>query len=749
MPDMPDCTPAVSEDPNRSRVDQLLTKIEKAHPGDNVALVEKAYEFARAAHADQKRRSGEPYIVHPLSVAETLADLSMDATTISAGLLHDCVEDIEEITVETIEQEFGAEVALLVDGVTKLSRLDFTSREEQQAESLRKMFLAMGKDIRVVLIKLADRLHNMRTLKYQRPERQVAIARETLDVYAPLCHRLGIFAIKWELEDLSLRYIDPEGYYQLVELVGSKRAEREHVVNTVVATLQEQLQKDGIKGEISGRPKHFYSIYHKMKSQNKTFDQIHDLFAVRVLVDTVQDCYAVLGVVHTLWRQIPNRFKDYISMPKANMYQSLHTTVVGTAGELRGQTFEVQIRTYEMHRTAEYGIAAHWRYKEGKPADSLDSKLYWLRQILDWQSDTRDPSEFMDALRVDLFSDEVFVFTPKGDVVNLPRGATPIDFAYRIHSAIGNKCVGAKVNGRIVTLDTPLETGDFVEVMTSSSSRGPSMDWLKTAATSEARSKIRAFFKREQHDDNAEKGKDMLEREAKRLGYTLGQLTKPEYLEAIFRRYSMRTLDDVFVTVGFGGLSSSQVINRLADELRKAQKIVEPPPEIKPVAPAPVKEEKKTGHSQQGVIVEGDTGMAVRFARCCNPLPGDDIVGFITRGRGVSVHRRDCTNMSDMMLEPERFVPVRWEQDTQEGYEVGIRVIVNDRMGLLADISMMLSQMKVPIVAISARAADKSKNKTVTNIDLVLDINSAEQLQTIIDKLLKRSDVIEVFRTNN
>ena len=749
MPDMPDCTSIISEDPYRERIDQLIRKVTSVHPQDNVALIEKAYQFARAAHADQKRRSGEPYIVHPLSVAETLADLSLDATTIAAGLLHDCVEDIEDVTVETIEREFGAEVALLVDGVTKLSRLDFTSREEQQAESLRKMFLAMGKDIRVVLIKLADRLHNMRTLKYQKPERQVPIARETLDVYAPLCHRLGIFAIKWELEDLSLRYIDPEGYYQLVELVGSKRAEREHVVDLVISSLQEQLKKDGIKGEVTGRPKHFYSIYHKMKSQNKTFDQIHDLFAVRVLVDTVQDCYATLGVVHTLWRQIPNRFKDYISMPKGNMYQSLHTTVVGTSGELRGQTFEVQIRTYEMHRTAEYGIAAHWRYKEGKPADSLDSKLYWLRQILDWQSDTRDPSEFMDALRVDLFSDEVFVFTPKGDVINLPKGATPIDFAYRIHSAIGNKCVGAKVNGRIVTLDTQLETGDFVEVLTSSSSHGPSMDWLKTAATSEARSKIRAFFKREQHDDNAEKGKDMLEREAKRLGFTLGQLIKPEFLETIFRRYSMRSLDDVYVTVGFGGLSSAQVINRLAEELRKATKVSEPPPEIKPVTPSPPKDQKKGGHAQQGVVVEGDTGMAVRFARCCNPLPGDDIVGFITRGRGVSVHRRDCTNMGDMMLESERFVPVRWEQGSDEGYEVGIRVIVNDRMGLLADISMMLSQMQVPIVAVSARAADKSKNKTVTNIDLVLDIRSAAQLQTIMDKLLKRSDVIEVFRTNN
>ena len=753
MADMPDCTKLAvqQDDPNRKAVDDLLAKIAKNHPDGDLALVEKAYQFANRAHAGQKRRSGEPYIIHPLSVADTLADLSLDPTTIAAGLLHDCVEDIEEITTETIEQEFGSEVALLVDGVTKLSRLDFTSREEQQAESLRKMFLAMGKDIRVVLIKLADRLHNMRTLKYQKPERQLPIARETLDVYAPLAHRLGIFAIKWELEDLSLRYIDPEGFYQMVELVGAKRKEREHIVELVVEQLREQLKIAGIHCDITGRPKHLYSIYKKMKTQHKSFDQIYDLFAVRVLVDTVPDCYATLGVVHTLWTQVPNRFKDYISMPKGNMYQSLHTTVVGTTGELRGQTFEVQIRTWEMHRTAEFGIAAHWRYKEGKQADKLDDKLYWLRQILDWQNDTRDPSEFMDALRVDLFADEVFVFTPKGDVVNLPRGATPIDFAYRIHSAIGNKCVGAKINGRIVTLDTPLETGDFVEVLTSSTSHGPSRDWLKLAATAEAKSKIRSFFKREQHDENAEKGRDMLEHEAKRLGYSLGQLTRPEFLESIYRRYSLHSLDDVFVTVGFGGLSSSQIINRLAEELRKTTKAVEPPPEIKPVAPNPPKDDKRSGgHAQQGVIVEGGSGMLVRFAHCCNPLPGDDIVGYITRGRGVSVHRRDCTNMADMLLEPERFIPVRWESESGAGYEAGIRVIANDRMGLLADISVMLAQMEVPIVAVSARtdrAARQQKN--TTTIDLVLAIRDTGQLEDIIKRLLRRGDIIEVFRTNS
>ena len=754
MADMPDCTSMTGqqEDPNRKTVDELLAKIAKNHPSGDLALVEKAYQFANKAHAGQKRRSGEPYINHPLAVADTLADLSLDPTTIAAGLLHDCVEDIEDVTTETIEREFGSEVALLVDGVTKLSRLDFTSREEQQAESLRKMFLAMGKDIRVVLIKLADRLHNMRTLKYQKPERQVPIARETLDVYAPLAHRLGIFAIKWELEDLALRYIDPEGFYQMVELVGAKRKEREHIVDVVIAQLRQQLDAAGIRCEISGRPKHLYSIYKKMKTQHKTFDQIYDLFAVRVLVDTVPDCYATLGVVHTLWTQVPNRFKDYISMPKGNMYQSLHTTVVGTTGELRGQTFEVQIRTYEMHRTAEFGIAAHWRYKEGRQADKLDDKLYWLRQILDWQSDTRDPSEFMDALRVDLFSDEVFVFTPKGDVVNLPKGATPIDFAYRIHSAIGNKCVGAKINGRIVTLDTPLETGDFVEVLTSSSSHGPSRDWLQMAATSEAKSKIRAFFKREQHDENAEKGRDMLEREAKRLGYSFSQLSRPEFLETIYRRYSMHSLDDVFVTVGFGGLSSSQVINRLIEELRKVTKAAEPQPEVKPASASQPRDDKRaSGQStHQGVVVEGGGDMLVRFAHCCNPLPGDDIVGYITRGRGVSVHRRDCTNMADMMLEPERFIGVHWENETSAGYEAGIRVIANDRMGLLADISVMLAQMEVPIVAVSAHAERGAKQRAnTTTIDLVLDIRDTNQLEDIIHRLLRRGDIIEVFRTNS
>ncbi len=728
-------------------IDGILAKIAKYHPNDDLSLVERAYAFAYEAHKGQVRKSGEPYIIHPISVAQTLADLMLDATTIAAGLLHDCAEDCDGVTVDSIKQMFGSEVALLVDGVTKLNRLDFTSKEEQQAESLRKMFLAMGKDIRVVLIKLADRLHNMRTLKYQRPERQVPIAKETLDVYAPLAHRLGIFAVKEELEDLSFRYIYPEEYKQLTELVGQKRREREHVIELVIETLEKALAEQGIKCEISGRPKHFYSIYRKMKLQNKSFDQILDLFAVRVLVDNIQNCYAALGVVATLWTQLPNRFKDYISMPKGNMYQSLHTTVVGTSGELRGQTFEVQIRTYEMHRTAEFGIAAHWRYKEGKQSDKLDDKLYWLRQILDWQNETRDPNEFMDALKTDLFSDEVFVFTPKGDVMNLPRGATPIDFAYRIHSAIGNKCVGAKVNGRIVTLDTELETGDFVEVMTSSSSKGPSQDWLKLCKTSEAKSKIRAYFKREFRDDNLAKGREMLELEARRLNYTLSHLTKNEFLESVYRRYSLRTLDDLYITVGIGALSSGQVVNRLIEEYKKANRVTEPTPVV--VSQPKDGERKKPGVESRshGVIVEGEPGMLVRFARCCTPLPGDDIVGYITRGRGVSVHRRDCTNMTGMMVEPDRFIPVRWESGASSGYDASIRIIAYDRVGMLADISTLLTQMEISITAIAARADKKSAQKT-TIIDLTVSIKDSYQLESIISRLMKHGDIEEVFRTS-
>ncbi|MBQ8537458.1 MAG: bifunctional (p)ppGpp synthetase/guanosine-3',5'-bis(diphosphate) 3'-pyrophosphohydrolase, partial [Clostridia bacterium] len=591
-------------------LDQMLARVQKYYPGDSHLLVKKAYEFAQNAHKDQKRKSGEPYFIHPASVATTLTELMIDAPTIAAGLLHDTVEDCEGITLQTIQDSFGPEVTRLVDGVTKLNKLDFADREELQAESLRKMILAMSKDIRVVLIKLADRLHNMRTLKFQATHRQVAIARETLEIYAPLAHRLGVYAIKQELEDLSLRYIDPMGYQDLVQKVGMKRAEREENIRLVIQELSQKLDEQHIRYDIDGRPKHFYSVYRKMVLQNKPFDQIYDLIAIRVLVDSVPDCYAVLGIVHTLWNQMPGRFKDYISVPKANMYQSLHTTVVG--GRKMPFPFEVQIRTWEMHRVAEFGIAAHWRYKEGGAgASDLDNKLYWLRQILDWQSETKDSKEFIDSLKTDLFSDEVFVFTPKGDIVSMQKGSTPIDFAYRIHSAVGNSCVGAKINGKIVPLDTALETGDRVDIITSASSKGPSIDWMKLAKTQQAKAKIRAFFKKEMKEENTQKGRDMVEREAKRRGAVLSNLLKPEYYDGMLKKYGFQELDDIFSAVGYGGLASIYVVTRLMEEQRMREAPALPKlPEVSPAS-------KPQGKPTHGIYVKGESGMLVRFAKCC------------------------------------------------------------------------------------------------------------------------------------
>ena len=725
-------------------VEDLIRRIRKYHPEDDMDLVRRAYQYAEKAHEHQKRKSGEPYFSHPCAVAVILTDLMLDATTIAAGLLHDCVEDVDGVTQETIRQEFGQEVELLVDGVTKLSQLNFASREEAQAETLRKMFLAMAKDIRVVLIKLADRLHNMRTLKYQKPERQIPIARETLDIYAPLAHRMGVYTIKWELEDLSLRYIDPEGYQELVRLVGMKREERERLIADVSQQLGVRLREAGIKAEITGRPKHFYSIYKKMKTQNKTFDQINDLIALRVLVNTQQDCYFVLGVVHTMWPQVPGRFKDYISMPKANMYQSLHTTVVN-----QGKPFEVQIRTFDMHRTAEYGIAAHWRYKEGRANENeLDQKLSWLRRILDWQSDVRDPGEFGELAKVDLFADEVFVFTPKGDVISLPRGATPLDFAYRIHSAVGNRCIGAKVNGRIVPLAAQLQTGDFVEVMTSANSHGPSRDWLNIVKTSEAKAKIRAWLKKEQRDVNIPLGKDMLEKEAKRLGYSMSQLLKGDAPAIIEKRFSAQTLDDIYAMVGFGGLSCAQVVNRLVDEYKKNNKAEEAAAAIAAVVKDEPQQPQRKQHqsSSNGVIVKGESGMLVRFARCCNPLPGDKIVGYITRGRGVSVHRADCMSLKDPDVEKDRMIEVEWEaQGTDASYEAEIRLITYNRTGLLAEISVMLAAQNVPVSAISGHAYKESTY--IFHVSII--IKDTAQLNRIIRELKKWPDVIEVDRVSS
>jgi guanosine-3',5'-bis(diphosphate) 3'-pyrophosphohydrolase len=633
-------------------LEELLSKINKNFGQEAADRIREVYEFTEKVHAGQKRSSGEPFSIHPLAVAIILTDLGMDLDTITAGLLHDTIEDTS-VTKEELESRFGLEVADMVDGVTKLSRLSYKTKEEQQVENLRKMFLAMAKDIRVIIIKLSDRLHNLRTLEYVDEEKQREKAYETLEIYAPLAHRLGIFKIKWELEDTSLRYIDPKGYYDLVEKVSSKRREREAYIQELIDTLKEKLTELNIQCEIEGRPKSFYSIYKKMYMQHKEFEQIYDLLATRVLVNTVKDCYGVLGVAHTLWKPIPGRFKDYIAVPKPNMYQSLHTTVIGP----KGDPIEIQIRTWEMHRTAEYGIAAHWKYKEGrKTSYDMDKKLAWLRQLLEWQNDSSDARDFMETLKIDLFTDEVFVFTPKGDVIDLPKGATPLDFAYTIHSAVGNRCIGAKANGKIVPLDYQLETGDIVEILTTpSTSHGPSRDWLKIVKTNQAKNKIRQWFKKERREENIEKGREMLEREAKRQGYKMSLLVNGDWVEGIFKKYGFNSLDDMYSALGYGGVSTNQVLTRLIDEYRKANN--QDPPETIIRETRPDRERSLADH---GISVKGIDNVMVRFAKCCNPVPGDPIIGYITKGRGVSVHRGDCINLSDGSVDTNRLIEVSW-----------------------------------------------------------------------------------------
>ncbi len=717
-------------------MEKMIARVQKQHPGDSYLLVKKAYEFAENAHLGQVRKSGEPYFIHPVSVASILTDLMIDAPTIAAGLLHDTVEDCQCVSLETIRTTFGDEVATLVDGVTKLDKLDFTDREEQKAESLRKMILAMSKDIRVVIIKLADRLHNMRTLRYQPEDRQKAIAGETLDIFAPLAHRLGMNAIKQELEDLSFKYINPDAYHDIAQKVGLRRAEREENIRMVIGQLSEKLDAQGVHYEMDGRPKHLYSIFKKMTDQNKTFDQIYDLIAVRVLVDSVQDCYTVLGIVHTLWNQIPGRFKDYISVPKSNMYQSLHTTVIG--GRKMPFPFEIQIRTWDMHRVAEFGVAAHWRYKEGgNTEDDLDNKLYWLRQILDWQNETRDSKEFIDSLKTDLFSDEVLLFTPKGDIVSMQRGSTPIDFAYRIHSGVGNHCVGAKVNGRIVPLETSLETGDRVEIITSANSKGPSMDWLKIVKTQQAKAKIRQFFKHELHGENVVRGREMLEHEAKRRGVSLPVLTKPEYYDPVLKRYAFQELDDIYGAVGYGGIASAYVISRLLEEQRKDEAQALP----KVVESTPQELQKQLGKPTHGVYVKGESNMLVRFAKCCNPVPGDEIIGYITRGRGVTVHKADCPNVG--AAEHERMVEVSWANTQSGSFNATINIIAYDHVSLLGELALFIGNMGVPIMAVSAKRDDKRKTSVIT---MVVQVTAREQLDKVILGLQRRTDIIEVYR---
>ncbi|MHB1393133.1 MAG: RelA/SpoT family protein [Clostridia bacterium] len=715
----------------------LINIIKKYNPTNDTEIVERAYNYAVKAHDGQKRVSGEDYIIHPLEVAEILAELNMDNITIAAGILHDVVEDTK-CTYEDCKSLFGEEIAMLVDGVTKLGKLEYKTKEEQQAESLRKMFIAMAKDIRVVLIKLADRLHNMRTLKYMPPEKQKEKAKETMEIYAPIAHRLGISKVKWEMEDLALRYLEPKGYYELVEKVAKKRKEREDEINHVIEILTEKFREVGIEAHIEGRPKSFYSIYRKMYYQNKTFEQIFDLTAVRIIVDTVKDCYGVLGIVHTLWKPIPGRFKDYVAMPKPNMYQSLHTTLLGS----EGQPFEVQIRTWEMHRTSEIGIAAHWKYKEGKTSQSeFDEKLKWLRQMLEWQNEIKDTREFMETLKVDLFTDEVYVFTPKGDVVDLPVESTPIDYAYKIHSQIGNRCIGAKINGRIVPLDYKLQNGDIVEVITSAVANGPSRDWLKIVKSSQAKNKIRQWFKKEKREENIQKGKELLEKEIRRNGFTTAQLMKPEWVEAIYKKFSLHTVDDMYSSLGYGGLTPNQVITKLKDEFRKTQKLEEREEETieRHVEKA---QERQKKHNSTGVKVKGVENIMIRFSKCCNPVPGDEIVGYITKGRGVSVHQKDCPNVTDLMNEEERVIEVEWNSQTKVSYNADLEVRATDRKGLLAEITTIIDESKVNINAFHSRT---TKDKMAI-INFILEISDIEQLNKLIRKFRKIEGVIDVYR---
>ncbi|MCY0877779.1 MAG: bifunctional (p)ppGpp synthetase/guanosine-3',5'-bis(diphosphate) 3'-pyrophosphohydrolase [Firmicutes bacterium] len=675
-----------------------------------------ALHFAEEAHRGQSRASGDPYVAHPLAVATILADLKMDAPTIVAALLHDVVEDTD-YTLGDIEARFGSEVAQLVDGVTKLDRLEVRTREEEQAENLRKMFLAMAKDIRVILIKLADRLHNMRTLKHLTADRVQRIAKETMEIYAPLAHRLGIFRIKWELEDLAFQHLNPVAFQEMKELVAKKRQEREAAVEAVIAELRARLQAAGMVSEVSGRAKHLYSIYQKMTKQGKNFAEIYDLVAVRILVESVKDCYAVLGLVHSLWKPVPGRFKDYIAMPKSNLYQSLHTTVIGPSGE----PLEVQIRTFEMHHTAEYGIAAHWRYKEGGKGDrDFEQKLSWLRQLLEWQRDMRDASEFMETLKVDLFSDEVFVFTPKGDVIDLPSGATPIDFAYRIHTDVGNHCVGAKVNGRIVPLTTPLESGDIVEILVNRKSPGPSIDWLSIVRTSQAKTRIRQWLRRERRHEHVARGMELLERELKRQGLQLSQ----ERLGEIVRKIGLGTLDDVAVALSEGNASLPVLMGRIREQLQqdvREAKLTELTPRKRgPAAPR-----------GSEVLVRGQSRMLTRLARCCQPVPGDPIIGYLTRGRGVSVHRLGCPNEKELTKDPERLVEVSWDVEEAElsPHPVELRVHAWDRPGLLADVANVVADSNI----ISARARG-FRDKTAM-VDVHLEVRNLAQLTHLISRL--------------
>ena len=728
---------------------ELINSVLKYHPSTDISMIEKAYKVASEAHEGQKRKSGEPYIIHPLCVAIILADLELDKETIVAGLLHDAVEDTW-MTYEEVEKEFGSEVALLVDGVTKLGQLSYSAdKVEVQAENLRKMFLAMAKDIRVILIKLADRLHNMRTLQYMRPEKQQEKARETMDIYAPIAMRLGISKIKVELDDLSLKYLKPDVYYDLVHKVALRKSEREQFVGAIVKEVKKHMDDANIKAQVDGRVKHFFSIYKKMVNQDKTIDQIYDLFAVRILVDTVKDCYAALGVIHEMYKPIPGRFKDYIAMPKPNMYQSLHTTLIGP----NGQPFEIQIRTYEMHRTAEYGIAAHWKYKESSDGKapvgkSEEEKLNWLRQILEWQRDMSDNKEFMSLLKndLDLFADSVYCFTPQGDVKTLPSGSTPVDFAYSVHSAVGNKMVGARVNGKLVPIEYEIKNGDRIEIITSQNSQGPSRDWLKLVKSTQAKNKINQWFKKELKEDNILKGKEMLAQYARAKGFKIANYTKTQYLEAVLRKYGFRDWDSVLAAIGHGGLKEGQVFNKLVEAYDKENKKNQTDEQVLEAA-SETQEKLHIAKSKSGIVVKGIHDVAVRFSKCCNPIPGDEIVGFVTRGRGITIHRTDCVNVLNMSeTDRTRLIEAEWQQpDTKEKekYTAEIQVYANNRTGLLVDLSKIFTERKIDLRSINSRTSKQEK----ATISMSFEIGSKEELRSLIEKIRQVESVIDVERT--
>ena len=728
---------------------ELINSVLKYHPSTDISMIEKAYKVASEAHEGQKRKSGEPYIIHPLCVAIILADLELDKETIVAGLLHDAVEDTW-MTYEEVEKEFGSEVALLVDGVTKLGQLSYSAdKVEVQAENLRKMFLAMAKDIRVILIKLADRLHNMRTLQYMRHEKQQEKARETMDIYAPIAMRLGISKIKVELDDLSLKYLKPDVYYDLVHKVALRKSEREQFVGAIVKEVKKHMDDANIKAQVDGRVKHFFSIYKKMVNQDKTIDQIYDLFAVRILVDTVKDCYAALGVIHEMYKPIPGRFKDYIAMPKPNMYQSLHTTLIGP----NGQPFEIQIRTYEMHRTAEYGIAAHWKYKESSDGKapvgkSEEEKLNWLRQILEWQRDMSDNKEFMSLLKndLDLFADSVYCFTPQGDVKTLPSGSTPVDFAYSIHSAVGNKMVGARVNGKLVPIEYEIKNGDRIEIITAQNSQGPSRDWLKLVKSTQAKNKINQWFKKELKEDNILKGKEMLAQYARAKGFKITNYTKTQYLEAVLRKYGFRDWDSVLAAIGHGGLKEGQVFNKLVEAYDKENKKNLTDEQVLEAA-SETQEKLHIAKSKSGIVVKGIHDVAVRFSKCCNPIPGDEIVGFVTRGRGITIHCTDCVNVLNMSeTDRTRLIEAEWQQpDTKEKekYMAEIQVYANNRTGLLVDLSKIFTERKIDLRSINSRTSKQEK----ATISMSFEIGSKEELRSLIEKIRQVESVIDVERT--